>query len=411
VFVFDQNTRRDQAEEKVEASLGQKANAAYKSLMALVVEVGSEYGLTRSEDFQIDEFVFPARLQMRKPSAADSDNPAGPQAWIRELRSKISESVAAHAEFRPGAVFCFQCDSSSCAHAFPTQIGETFGGYSATGKPEWKGFANIFLEDRDERVEKVYGEKPEIISLVQSASELKGELLPGFGHGSLVYNVLGQVVCGLVPVDFRLNSSDSLRTAITLQVVETRSLSAQHRLRLNMLGLSVDQLAQASETQKGRTAAVRLQNILRDVRVQLEALSRHVDQLERRGETVDLETWVAPLLRRLQGDLEKTLRTSSTRTLHAEERHLEGERPTAVALSDAVKASIDKYFIDVRHETIVILGPRLRAHVFARDGLHVTSMQLESGELERKMGKGFWIQAPSDQAVVFQTMLRDRPKE
>ena len=100
---------------------------------------------------------------------------------------------------------------------------------------------------------------------------------------------------------------------------------------------------------------------------------------------------MAPLLRRLQGDLERTLRTNTVRTHHAEERHMEGERPTAVAVKDATKASMDKYFIDTRHDTIVVIGPRLRAHIFGRDGLHVTSMQLEPSELERKTGKGVWM--------------------
>ena len=249
--------------------MASKAAEAYKAMMALVLEVGSEYGLTRPEDFQVDELVVHPKLLMRAPSSPTEEAPAGPDTLVKELRDRIADALTAHKEFRTGSVYCFQCDSSSCAHAFPEHMGDTFSGYTATGKPEWKGFANIFLDARDERVEKVYGEPPRNHLPGSVRRRTQGRTAAGFGLGSMVYNVLGQVVTGLVPVDLRLTSTDSPRTALTLQVVETRSLSAKHRLRLNMLGLTVDQLAAASETSKGRSAAVRLQNVLRDVRTQL----------------------------------------------------------------------------------------------------------------------------------------------
>jgi hypothetical protein len=112
------------------------------------------------------------------------------------------------------------------------------------------------------------------------------------------------------------------------------------------------------------------------------------------------------LLGRLRSDLERVFRSDPRRTVHARERHLGGERPTAHALRDALDVGPDRFLRDSERDTLVVLGPRGRTHVFsARDGRHVTSLVLGPGELDRKFGRARWRPATRPEVDAFRARL------
>lgn len=176
---------------------------------------------------------------------------------------------------------------------------------------------------------------------------------------------------------------------LTAQLVETRSGRAHSRLRLNIIGLSSDDLAAGAEDSRRRPSE-RLRRALWDVRRQVEALSRRAQEAERRGAPLALPEVVAPVLARLRHELNRAFRPETHRTHHARERHSDGERPTSSALRDALRVPTERLLWDADRRTIVVLGPRGRAHLFAQDGRHVTSLQLDAGEVERKLRKRRW---------------------
>jgi hypothetical protein len=328
------------------------------------------------------------------------------------IAARIEEAAKAHLAFRVGRVYCFQCDSTDCRHASPPDATDTFSGYTPTGKPQWKSFLTLCMDRGEAGVERLYDDRPDLLALVQEASELKGALLPGFGRGSMAYNVLGQVVAGWVPEDLDGRRPGTGRVALTLQLVETRSGEVRRRLKLNILGLPLEHIVEEAAAAAPRGRAERLRRILRGTRADLDELGRRVAAATRQGREFDLEISVRPLLSKLRGDLLQVFRPQHGRTAHAEARHLDGTRPTSLAFQDAAGIPAERVLVDTVQDTLVVLGPRHRAHVFARDGRHVTSLVLEDRETERKIGKRRWRPARPEEAGALQEALaqnRNRP--
>jgi len=385
--------------------LEDRAGKILKDLKELSRDLGEEYGLIRAETFPVESIVLPVTLAM-DGRPLNSVTHAEASRLVRDLGSRVTEAVKALTAFRQGCVYCFQCDAPDCSHAVPDDPDKTFSGYTATGKPVWRTFLNLCMEWKDPRVEKLYGDAPEVFAVVQQASELKGELLPAFGKGSLAFNVLGQVIAGLVPRSLRIPGREENRFALTVQFVETRSGAEKPRLRLNILGVGPDEIAEADEHGGPSNRAGRLRHTIRITRQRLNSIGRELARAEQGGRRIDLEGKVNPLLHRLRGDLDRIFRLDRRRTQHAAERHQERERPTGVAVKDAKGASVEKLLLDVRKNTVVALGPKQRAHVFSRAGMHVTSLQLDPGELDRKVGKKRWRPLTDDEVAEFRTVIQ-----
>lgn len=111
------------------------------------------------------------------------------------------------------------------------------------------------------------------------------------------------------------------------------------------------------------------------------------------------------MLGHLRADLVRVFSLQQWRTRHAEERHVDGRRPTSAALGDARDAADDRLLHDTRRETIVVIGPRSRAHVFTPAGQHVTSLRLQPGELDRKLGRQRWQPLRAAQIAAFRAAL------
>jgi hypothetical protein len=382
----------------------ERMERVFRELYEAARTIAAEYGLARGEPFPIPALQLPVRVDLETRPTAEAQRERAAE-LVDIYRDRILEGLTAHKAFRMGRVYCFQCDAPDCVHGGPTDPVDTFIGYTATGKPSWEGFANVCLARGFDRVDRLYGDHPEVVALVQMADELSGELLPGFGSGSLAYNVQGQVVLGLIPEELKMVPGAGNRVALTVQVVETRTGIERSRLRLNVLGLTVDQIAEAADRGPARSVAARLAESLRIARQRLHSLGRQVQLRERRGSELDLAERISPLLHQLRGDLERIFKVRHERTRHAREHHEAGQRPIGQARSDTKRASHDRFLLDVRNKTVVVLGPKSRAHIFSIEGKHVTSLQLDPHELERKMAKRRWRPMAMEDVVRFREVL------
>lgn len=393
------NRRRSQ-----EPAPEERARRVLRELRELCRDIAEEHGVSRSEPFPVSDLVIPVSLDL-SGLPTDSVDAGAASRLRKELADRVVEGLKALTAFRQGRVYCFQCDSPDCPHSAPATRDETFCGYSATGKPSWQTFLNFCIQRKDPRMDRLYGKRPGVVSVVQVASELKGELLPAFGKGSLAFNVLGQVVVGLVPMNLCIPGGGDERVALTVQLVETRSSTEKRRLRLNMLGMSPDEIAGADEEGGVGNRAGRLRYAVRTARQRLNSVGRQLARGERRGHEMDLEQRVAPILSKLRSDLDKILRLERYKTTHALARQAQPERPTGAAMSDVLAVSDDRLLLDGRRDTVVVLGRRQRAHIFSMDGRHITSLQLEEGELERKVGQKRWKPLPPEQQHQFRAAV------
>ncbi len=325
---------------------------------------------------------------------------------LTALRGQVADAIRGSTAFLEGHVYCFFSASPDGPHSRPPHPADVFAGFSPNGRPAWISFTNLCLARGEPRVDRLFGEPPELIALVIPADTLAGELLPGFGRDSLAWRLHGQVVCGLIPRDLNPRTRSADRVALTLQIIETQQPGGRGRLRLNILGLSPEAIAEAAAAADPTSSAEAFRRLVRATRERVDQLGRRAALAARRGETFDLADQVSALLVRLRSDVLRVFRARDHRTLHAEERHRSGERPTAQALTDALAASDGRLLHDGQKDTWVVLGPRLRVHVFSRAGRHVTSLELEPHEVARRVDLGRWRPAPRHAMELFKLQLR-----
>jgi hypothetical protein len=381
---------------------GPRARAAHilDELRALSRDLAIEEGVDRRETLPFSELDLPISLNLQGGKRGDDLD-----RLLVLIRDKVRASLKARNSFRMGRVYCFRCDLPDCEHSAPAETNQVFSGYQATGKPAFKDFLQVAMDAGWDGVEHLYETPPDVIARVQTAPELKGELLPGFGKGSRTYNVLGQVIIGWAPPRLGPDPDPASRLALTFQLVETHGGDRHRRVRLNFLGLSLDHLAQLAAEEGYRSQPERLSRIIRTTREHLERQGRRLLTMRNRGDQTRSEDVLLPILNRLRSDLESLLRPRKFRTQHAESRHRGGDRPTSLALQDALSASTERTFLDTHADTGVVIGPRNRAHAFTREGRHVTSLILEPGEIERKTGKGRWRPCMPEEADGFRRSL------
>lgn len=363
-----------------------------------------ELGRAAAEMAEARGATLPDGLQLDAP-LTPTDEPGWRARATAFAEALAVALVARPAAWKDGAMHCFQCASVDCAHATPPDARYTFAGYVATGKPTWIEFLELCLQRRPPDFDRLFADPPGVVAFAEGADDLTEGLLPGFGRGEAGYTVLGQVAVGLLPA--RLGAGEG-RAVLTVQVVETRAPGPQpegERLRLNLLGVTRDDIVRAASDGAPRNPAEQLRRTLHRTRAKLEAAERRLRTEEARGRPTDSAALVGPIVSRLRGDVSRIFSPDPRRTRHAETRHRGAARPTSTAWDDARAASDDRLMADTRRGTIIALGPRGRAHVFTREGRHVTSLRLEEGELARKIARQRWAPLDGPALAAFRAAL------
>ena len=392
-------SRRDQ-KRRQKPSIEQRARRILKDLRALSGDLAERRGMASGEHLGIEHLMVPLPVPVdNQVHREDCDS------LVSMMEQRLDAALKSMTAYTPGRVYCFLDDSNDCHHASPPDIRSTFAGYRANGTPQWESFTNVCIARQEPRVDKLYGDSPEIIAIVQHADELKECVMAGFGKASLTWDVLGQVVTGLVPVTLDIRDRDAERVALTVQLAMTRHPKDGPRLRLNLIGLTSKQISEVAAETNGRGPAEAFRRTFRTARERVGTLEARMRNAEGRGQELDLQDLTHSFLVRLRGDIERVFRPLKRRTHHAQERHEGGGRPTGHALKDASIAGPDRVLVDALRDTVVVLGRRGRAHIFNRDGKHVTSLVLGSGEVERKMERKRWKSMPKSDAQVFLSSL------
>jgi len=372
----------DAAPRPAPAGVEELALAAYRALDALVGRIAREEGL--GVPGEVEATLVPLVL---------GKNQGREVALVAHLRDHLRAAQRESATFVEGAVYCFHTDQPESNYSRPTKATEVFAGYAANGKPEWVGFANLCLERREPRVDRLFGDSPEVLALIIGADELQSGMLPEFVRGRLSWRLMGQVVLGFVPRDLDLKSREE-RVALTLQIVETtepdRRGGLMRRMRLNVIGLPVAAIAELAANGDATSPAEAFRKVIRATRGRVDALGRRAALAHRQGGVFDLHEPVQQLLTRLRGDVLRVLKSRDYRTQHATERHQSGERPTSLAVADALAAGEGRFFRDEHKDTVVVLGPKHRVHVFSTSGRHVTSLELTPNEVARRLELKRW---------------------
>ena len=314
------------------------------------------------------------------PERAQSANRFAVQI-TQHLEEAIAQRLAATAPLMPGHLYCYWCDSASCPHSMPATARTVFTGYEPTGTPRWQDFASLCLELGDARVDELHADPPRPFSVYMSRRTLTADQLSVFGARSRTFRVLFQAAIGYIPIP---SGTEIQRAAFTLQAVETQRPGQPARLGLNVAGLTpwgepvLDHLPDA-----------RLADVFDTARRRLAELD-----LQRPGKA-RFERIVAVIKHAAQS-IEKVYRQHVRRTKHARLRHRDPSRPAPSALKDARDAGREAFFLDRRRRTVIVLGPRLRTHVFNDSGQHVTSLISRPEDIERRTQTSQWVLLDDD---------------
>lgn len=326
------------------------------------------------------------------------------------IQSGLQSLLQQSAVQQPGRVYCLRCQSAHCEHAAPTDSRQVFTGYGPTGLPRFTDFGQWRLALRDPRVDQLYQEAPagaSPLTALSSESELVRDLLPAFyqrPNDPLGYRLHGQVSAGW----YRGRDPKGIfhPFAVSFQIVSSRHGSRGRRFGLNVVGVGPGGEPLEALADRMGTGGIPWSLPVRWVQQILATLdpSPHRRQLP----PEQLEGRLEGLLDGLARRLDKGFRGQERRTVHAQQRHDAGDRPTRMALADLSQAHPEKLLFDVRRKTLIVLGERGRAHVFNLEGKLVTSIRYTPASIERRRQDDFWRPATADEVATVQSRLEAR---
>lgn len=296
-----------------------------------------------------------------------------PGELAEQALASAAECLAESQPFRNGCVYCYACRTAACEHARPAESGQVFAGYQPTGKPYWEEFFNFLLALGDDRAERLFAPRPELLARVVGRQRLTAEQLDSFGRNSLTYRVWGQVVAGYVTVAEE-------RMALTVQLVENKA----HQLRLQVLAPDTLLAALADAPGESRSALHRVHEAIRGARRSMADISHLWEARHHPRQAAGIREKAFVVLRHLAHSIERKGRQDGRRTAHAEQRANQ-QRPVHTAREDLGQATEADFFRDRFRNSLIVLGKAGRAHAFNEEGCHITSFALTGDELERRL--------------------------
>lgn len=321
------------------------------------------------------------------------------QRQIKKVKQRINEELAAQipTQWRRGTVFCFDSEQAIS----PPSHDAIFTGYDALGRPQWQRLLPLCLQRQVEHLDRLYAQPAEAVALMMKAPI--GEALINEVAAGRVYEVLAQVVIGPISASFRPLRQEDERYTLTAQMIMSKPRERKLSIHLNILGLDPDEIYEAAAKAAPRGPLARARNCILSAQKEARKLQELLNL--KRINYDRLPDEAERILAHLRDSLFRVLKGDLKRTQHAKTRHHSMERPTSEAWRDAKRAGNERLFWDQHQETVVVVGPKGRVHVFSLDARHVTSMRLGAGELERKTGQGRWRPLIGEQAKTFKFNL------
>ena len=291
--------------------------------------------------------------------------------WLSTKKALLAKCVheADMSEWKAGAVFCVQCLSSTCEHALPPSRDAVFHRYTPNGKPVFRPLQDILLEQSPVLGEQLYRGPRKLVDFLCVKPQDEDPLL------SEVRKRTSMTIEAVLYLGFlrseRLNAEE--RVAVSILLLRDGS-----RFRLHQVGLKqtlFDRLAELADDDHIKA----LDQSMRFAGRKLKRMAR-----QHKAGVADQKMSPVTVLKQLGTAMRRISMKHRTRTKHAKRRHAEGGRPTGEALKDALRVGAPSLLFDERRQTWVVIGRRGRAHLFAPAGKHVTSIRLETGEVQRK---------------------------
>lgn len=327
-------------------------------------------------------------LRLAVPVNAHAVDEAGVESLDQLIEDEIGAHLAHRAILKPGHVYCLRCESAECEHSLASDERQVFAGYGPSGMPRFLDFGQWVLERQNPQLDHLYQKPPRLVTDVASGHDLQAQLLPAFRDRKTRFRMHGQVAAGW----FRLPRPDGSRgsLAVTFQILSSAKTSGkgrgQRRLGLNLLvrGFEGEPLIALYD---------RLEELPWGAAVQwgheaLESIER--SQGKKKATLQNLERRVEGVLKGIARRLQHDRRAREKRTDHAEQRHRDGDRPTRLAQQDLAQAKDERILFDRRRQTLVVLGPRGRAHVWSLGGKLVTSLRTSPDSIQRKKKLEQW---------------------
>jgi hypothetical protein len=336
----------------------------------------------------------PLRIPLREQDVSDTS-----AKLVQEVRDRIRSQKQAEGALIAGRAYCFRCDSVMCEHGRPAKARDVFDGYTSMGRPRFTDFVTLAIDRRDPGLERLLAGDTRILAFVDRGDALKTEQLSEFGKTSHVYDLVGQVTAGLFDV-----GGEHRRAAVSFQAVLVRNADGAPRLKAHYVS-AVDIFDKAHPS-LGRIFSS-FQKALDQ-----ESIRLFGDEKSQSGESDKGAAYrVLPILRELARDLTHEAKGRERRTLHAIDRTEDRGRPTETAYPDARRAPDASILTDTQEGTIVVLGPKNRAHIFSPDARHVTSVIVRGGNIQKRVRMGRWRPAEPDERGTFRESLKTKGVE
>lgn len=375
-----------QSDSHPKQSAERRLRQALRTLNELAQEQAKTLGVPRLSPLMIDFEVGGDRADQR--------------AQLERVKRQLFERVSAQVptQWQRGSVFCFYTDSAT----LPPDPMSVFVGYDALGRPQWRPFLHLCMEAELPELPLIFEDPPRAVSLL-SAEHLSEALIEEVRAGR-VYDVLAQLTIGPVSPRFTPPRQEEERRVLTVQVVLSQPQEQPLQVRVNFMGLSESELFDVAARSAPRSPIAQARTCIQQAQLRVKRLEVQARQGALIGP--NLRAQARRQLSWLRGALTRVINEGEGRTRHAQARHHQGERPTSHARQDALSAGEDRLLFDTHKETIIVIGPKSRAHVFSMSAAHITSIRLGVGELERKQGQGRWRPLAPEMVTSFKARLQ-----
>lgn len=359
-------------------SVAEAAQAASEAMLALIDAAARASTGKRRDPHELGDLVLAWRPDLSAKELAQS------------AVQMVSEALSDTHVFETGRLYCYACGSADCPHARPPHPGDVFTGYESTGRPRWQEFFRFLLSLEDDRTERLFADRPELLARVIGRGRVISDQLASFGRHSYTYRIWGQVVAGYLSIR-------DVRAAVTMQFVEDK----RHHLNLQVVAAPMLHEALANAPDDRRSAFHRVYDAIAEARRQTVALSSvWTNQKRTREQAHETRNKAFSILRHLAHSIERKGRQHHRRTQHAEVRARQ-KRPVHKAYDDVVAAGVNDVFFDRMKQSVIVLGRSGRIHAFSNGGKHITSLVLGRGEFERRLGRKRYVLYEPDKVEGF----------
>ncbi len=365
------------------------------------------------------------------------ENPNLQQKRLNQCLDDLQKQLYAQmpTQLRDGTVFCF--DSQQAIACPDSQM--IFRRYHALGRPIWESFLSVCQEFGLDSRGLFDQRRPKAIAVVLDDDLINENLVEAFSK-YMPYRILGQISVGFINEQFqtvvheampsKTSATDISQGSLVRELksclvfsIQIIKISPDHhpiKFKVNLLGITFEELLNHLSSAHDRSKHESVRKLVQKTQRDLVKLAQRLDTLAHHKPNptdlalsdpntfnATLKDEVLKFLLSLKNDLLHIIEPQTYRTLHALERHEEISRPTPLAVQDAIHAGIDRLFFDQQQNSIVVIGPKRRAHIFNMQGKHITSFRLDPHELSNKQKQNRWMILEGSQIEDFKKKIKE----